>query len=65
MKDFDTNTQYIDWIQSILDTPSIPIEVMNGLGNKSVYYIDSTTYEEMLSLFREGAWFLFDIKNNI
>ena len=65
MNDFDTNTQHIDWIQSILDTPDIPVEVMNGTGNKSTYYVATTTYEEMLALFREGAWFLFDIKDNV
>lgn len=65
MNDFDINTQHIDWVQSILDTPDIPVEVMSGTGNRSTYYVATTTYEEMLYLFSEGSWFLFDIKNNI
>jgi len=61
---FNQETQYIDWKIDILNS-SEPIVIMNGPGNITEYYVETTTYEEMIMLFNSGSWFLFDIKDKI
>lgn len=61
--DFNQETQYIDWVADISLHPDIPVIIMHGPGQVSEYYVGSTTYDEMLMLFYNGSWFLFDIKN--